>query len=223
MSVTATHDWLARRWQFRGKALVGMVVGSLVILLGVLYLNSLTPEKPPEQEKRALTFQVVKQVKTPKKPKPVPKKQNRPKPAKASPTAPVLSDLGIGLSGIDFNMNAYDPNSQLTGANEDVLGDTSNAVMTGDTVDQQPRALARTPLEYPPRAKAKEIEGYVLLSILINEQGVVEDVKVLEADPQGTFEEVAIRNIKKWKFEPARYQGKAVKTWINQPITFQLG
>lgn len=223
MSLLMADNWLNRRWLFRIKAMLGMIIGSLVIIIGVLYLNNLGTEKKQEKEQRVLTFQVVKHVKTPKKPKPQVKKQNRPKPAKSAPTAPVLSDLGIGLSGIDFNMNAYDPNSQLPDASDSVLGDTSNAVMTGDTVDQQPRALARTPLEYPPRAKAKEIEGYVLLSILINEKGKVEEVKVLESEPQGTFEEVAIRNIKKWKFEPARYQGKPVKTWINQPITFQLG
>lgn len=218
-----TSNWIQRRWLFRTKAVLGMVVGSLTILLAMLYLNSLKPEKPENDNDRALSFQVVKQVKTPKKPKPQPKKTSRPKPSKAAPLAPALADLGIGMSGIDLNMSAYDPNSDLPTAGDDVLGDTSNAVMTGDTVDQQPRALARSPLQYPPRAKAKEIEGYVLLSILINEDGKVEEVKVLESDPQGTFEEVAIRNIKKWKFAPARYKGKAVKTWINQPITFQLG
>jgi len=215
--------WLQQRLWFRTKAVAGMLVGSFVILLGMLYLNSLKPEKAEKESQRSLSFQVVKQVKTPKKPKPQPKKTAKPKPSKSSPMAPLLSDLGLGLSGIDFNINAYDPSGEIPIDDDGVLGDTSNAIMTGDTVDQQPRALARTPLQYPARAKAKEIEGYVLLSILINEKGVVEEVKVLESEPQGTFEEVAIRNIKKWKFEPARYQGKPVKTWINQPITFQLG
>lgn len=215
--------WLAKRSRFRVKGMIGMLIGSFVIIATMLYLNSLKPEKPQEKEQRPLTFQVVKNVKTPKKPKPVPKKQpplNK-KPELAPP--PALAGLGVEMSGIDFNMNAFDANSGLPQANDDLLGDTSNAVMTSDSVDQKPRPLKRAPLQYPARAKAKEIEGYVILSILVNKQGQVEQVRVLESEPQDTFEEVAIRNIKKWKFEPAKYKGDPVKIWINQPIKFDLG
>jgi len=218
-----TANWNNRHKIFRLKAVAGMLLGFLTVMLMILYLNSLSTDKPKEEEFKPQSFQVVKNVKTPKKPKPVPKKQAKTKAAKVNPLSPALASLGIEMSGINFNSGAFDPNSAMPSADENILGDTSNAVMTGDTVDQIPRALSRAALQYPARAKAKEIEGFVLLSILINEQGKVEEVKVLESDPQGTFEEVAIRNIKKWRFSPAKYQGKPVKTWVNQSITFQLG
>jgi len=221
--LAVSSNFIHRRWLFRSKAVIGMIVGSLIILLSMLYLNNIKPKKDAKKESRYLSFQVIKKIKTPKKTNPQPKKRSRPRQSKSSPIAPTLSNLGIGISGIDLNMSAYDPNSELPSASNDVLGDTSNAIMTGGTVDQQPRALVRSPLQYPARAKAKEIEGYVLLSILINKEGKVEEVKVLESDPQGTFEDIAIHNIKKWKFSPARYKGQAVKTWINQSIIFQLG
>jgi len=215
--------WLENRIKFKLKAIVGMVVGSVLIISTMLYLNSLKPDQAEKKAERPLSFQVVKNVKTPKKPKPTPKKPPPANKAKNIAPPPALTSLGLGISGVDFNMSAFDPNAQIVETDEDLLGDTSDAVMTSDAVDQKPRVIATVPLQYPARAKAKEIEGYVLLSILVNEDGQVDQVRVLESDPQGTFDDVAIRNIKKWKFEPAKYNGKPVSIWINQPIKFELG
>lgn len=216
-------NWLQKRWRFRVTAVIGMMIGSLLIISTMLYLNSLKPEKPEKKADRPLSFQVVKNVKTPKKPKPTPKKKPPANKSKSIAPPPPLMSLGLGMSGVDFNMTAFDPNATAVETDDDLLGDTSNAVLTSDAVDQKPRVIATVPLQYPARAKAKEIEGYVLLSILVNENGQVDQVRVLESDPQGTFDDVAVRNIKKWKFEPAKYNGKPVSIWINQPIKFELG
>ena len=37
--------------------------------------------------------------------------------------------------------------------------------MTDDTVDDPPRATFQSPMAYPPRAKAKGVKGYVVLSL----------------------------------------------------------
>jgi len=221
--VNYNSKWLQKRWRFRVTAVIGMMIGSLLIISTMLYLNSLKPEKPEKKADRPLSFQVAKNVKTPKKPKPTPKKKPPANKSKSIAPPPPLTSLGLGMSGVDFNMSAFDPNATAVETDDDLLGDTSNAVLTSDAVDQKPRVIATVPLQYPARAKAKEIEGYVLLSILVNENGQVDQVRVLESDPQGTFDDVAVRNIKKWKFEPAKYNGKPVSIWINQPIKFELG
>ena len=77
-------------------------------------------------------------------------------------------------------------------------------------------------MQYPPRAKAKGIEGYVLLSLLISPTGDVERVKVLEANPAGIFEDVAVAGVKTWKFEPASYNGESVRVWAKQRVRFDL-
>jgi len=221
--VNYNSKWLQKRWRFRVTAVIGMMIGSLLIISTMLYLNSLKPEKPEKKADRPLSFQVAKNVKTPKKPKPTPKKKPPANKSKSIAPPPPLTSLGLGMSGVDFNMSAFDPNATAVETDDDLLGDTSNAVLTSDAVDQKPRVIATVPLQYPARAKAKEIEGYVLLSILVNENGQVDQVRVLESDPQGTFDDVAVRNIKKWKFEPAKYNGKPISIWINQPIKFELG
>lgn len=216
-------NWTNQRWKFRIKAVLGMLLGSFVVVAVLLYLNTIQSSKNNEKELSASYFQVVKKIKTPKKETPKPKQQKRQQPTTVSPLTPLLADLGIGMSAISLNIGAFDARADVISAGDDVLGDTSNVIMTGDSIDQQPRVLTRAPFQYPARAKAKGIEGYVLLSILINEKGQVEEVRVLGSDPKGTFEEVAVRNIKRWQFSPAKYNQQAVRAWINQQITFRLG
>ena len=44
----------------------------------------------------------------------------------------------------------------------------------------------------------------------------------IESYPEGVFDEVAIQGINQWKFEPAMYQGQAVRAWAKQRIRFDL-
>jgi len=61
-----------------------------------------------------------------------------------------------------------------------------------------------------------------MFNILISAEGNVEDIRVLESSPSGVFEESAMEALKNWKFEPAVYQGKKVKVWAKQKISFKL-
>lgn len=68
----------------------------------------------------------------------------------------------------------------------------------------------------PPQAKKQNLQGYVLLSVLIDEQGEVKEAQVLESSPPGLFDASALEGIRRWRFNPARSQGKPVATWIQQ-------
>ena len=100
------------------------------------------------------------------------------------------------------------------------------AVQTGDVVgntelDQAPRALRRVPPVYPPLAARQRLTGEVILSILINETGRVQDVRVLRVDKKGMgFEEAAVTAVKQFTFEPGVKDGKKVKTWLPIPFVF---
>ena len=87
---------------------------------------------------------------------------------------------------------------------------------------KNPKPTLQTAIPYPVRAKAQGMEGYVLLSVLISPTGQVERVKVLEAQPAGVFEAAAEAGVKSWKFEPAQYQGQAVRVWATQRVRFDL-
>ena len=104
----------------------------------------------------------------------------------------------------------------------DLLGGTGNMVMTDDTVDDPPRATLQAPVIFPPRARAKGIEGYVVFSILIGITGEIEQLKIVESYPEGVFDEAATQGINQWRFAPATYQGQAVRAWAKQRIRFDL-
>lgn len=65
------------------------------------------------------------------------------------------------------------------------------------------QTISRVNPLYPRKAKIRRKEGYVQLQFHISENGNVSNVQILKAEPQGYFEDSAIRAIKKWKFKPS--------------------
>ena len=201
------------------SALLWMTGGTLMVIISIMLMNDNSMIDDSKQVKNASNFD-VKKINKPKPKRKIEKKQKS-KPKKVSTPVPLV-DLNSDLSGIEFDLPAF---SLGNGADIDqsLIGDTSNVVMTGDTVDVVPVAKVRAPLEYPLRAKAKEIEGFVKLSLLIGQDGMVKQVKVIEASPPGIFDNAAVRSVKRWKFSPAMFNGKPVSTWVNLPVRFELG
>ena len=76
-------------------------------------------------------------------------------------------------------------------------------------------------INYPIEASSKKVEGKVYLLVYVNEQGEVDDVKVVKGIGSGC-DEAAISAIKKTKFSPGMEKGVAVKTKVSMPIQFKL-
>ncbi len=99
-------------------------------------------------------------------------------------------------------------------------------VREGDVIDVNeldavPRALTVIRPVYSPIAQRQRIEGTVLLTALISETGQVMDVKVLKGVGFG-LDEAATRAMRSTRFSPGMKDGKHVKTWFPQSITFKL-
>ena len=94
--------------------------------------------------------------------------------------------------------------------------------MTEDSVDSAPVLTTRTRAPYPSRARSKGIEGYVTISMLVGADGRVSDVRVLEAQPMGVFDEAALGTVKGWQFSPATYEGRPVSIRVTQTVRFEL-
>jgi TonB family protein len=101
-----------------------------------------------------------------------------------------------------------------------------STVREGDVVlysalDAPPRATRRINAVYPPAARQQRIAGTVILSALIDENGVVTDVKVLRGVGRMGVDESAIRAMRGARFTPPMKDGKRVKTWWPQTIQFE--
>jgi len=68
--------------------------------------------------------------------------------------------------------------------------------MSEDSVDVAPSPSERSAMEYPKKARKMGVSGYVLMNLLINKNGNVEKVKVLESQPAEVFDDVAVAGVK---------------------------
>ncbi len=205
----------------KNLAAMGSMMFGTVLVLGTLILindsdNLMTEAKGIEGTNIKIQKQKPKAKQEIQKAKPKPKPQR----TRQAPPTPLLG-LNSSLGGLDLGLPDFSMDG-LNGLDGDILGNGNGVIMTDDTVDQSPKAVWQSPMVYPPRARAKGIEGYVVFSLLIGITGEIEQVKIVESYPNGVFDEVAKQGINSWRFEPAQYQGQSVKSWAKQRIRFDL-
>jgi TonB family protein len=79
-------------------------------------------------------------------------------------------------------------------------------------VDVRAEPLNEVPLLYPQFAYQNRVKGVVLLKILINERGAIDDAVIVESEPKGTFEAAALNATLATRFSPAIRNGRPVKS-----------
>jgi protein TonB len=82
--------------------------------------------------------------------------------------------------------------------------------------------LVRIPPDYPQRAAARGVEGFVVLRFIITETGAVEAPEVMHAEPPGYFESAARRAVARWKYQPQIRDGKPTRVVAMARISFEL-
>jgi protein TonB len=93
--------------------------------------------------------------------------------------------------------------------------------MAGEA-DREFMPVSRTPPQYPYQATRRRIEGWVRVSFLVTAAGDVEDVVVLESEPEGIFDRAALRAVSQWKFRPRLVDGRPVAARAEQVVEFRL-
>ena len=174
----------------------------------ILISNTKPPPPPePERDKKEPEKPKKKEVKktTNKKVATAPKIKI---PSFSMPGAAISGSINIGLvEKKDFNIDSS-------------LRATAFKLTE---VDQKPKILRYIDPQYPFLARRKNIEGVVVLLIVIDEDGYVQEPEIDSADPEGEgFEEEALKAIARYKYQPAIIDGEPVACLAIQPITFNL-
>ncbi len=88
-------------------------------------------------------------------------------------------------------------------------------------LDVQPKASVPIVPNYPAEAILANQPGSVKLMLKIDEFGVVQEVEVEESEPPDIFDESALLAFKQGRFEPARKDGRAVRSQIYVRVTYE--
>ena len=196
-------------WVFSLAGLMGTVGATLI-------MNKTPPPKVRTVSNAAATFTLA-----PTPPPPKPKAQPKPRPKQVSAPPPPLPMMNHSLAGMSFGMESLTQDFSLGGA--DLIADQAGVVMTSETVDVPPRPIQRTAPKYPRKARKKGMEGYVVLSILVDESGGIQDVMIVDSQPVQEFEQAALEAVRTWVFRPGEYKGSTVPVRVTQTLRFELG
>jgi protein TonB len=82
--------------------------------------------------------------------------------------------------------------------------------------------LATPAPDYPRDAMMSGTQGYVVVEFTINLEGGTQDISVVDASPQRTFDQAARRAVSRWKFQPLIENGQPVEKRVQRRIDFKL-
>ncbi|MCG8550683.1 MAG: energy transducer TonB [Desulfobacterales bacterium] len=101
-------------------------------------------------------------------------------------------------------------------------GPDFNSIMDLDAVDTIPVPRFKAAPRYPYRAKRMGREGTVKIRFLVDKEGHVSNIKILEAKPPGFFEEAVLDAVSTWRYAPGELMGRKVKTLVTTSVVFKL-
>ena len=89
----------------------------------------------------------------------------------------------------------------------------------GGVIETPTRVFYVSPV-YPPIAIAARIQGTVILEAVLDEQGMVRNLKVLRSIP--LLDQAAIQAVSKWRFTPTLLNGAPVPVVMTVTVGFKL-
>lgn len=167
---------------------------------------------------------------------PPPLSQNEPPPqvAIATPVAPPTVGVAVPVP------DAEAPPEQTLASQEEIAQIAPGMASTGDQqlvvappsedelpklgeyvyVEELPEAIKKVGPEYPDIARQANVDGTVLVQVLVGKDGNVKDAKVVKSVPM--LDAAAVAAVRQWVFKPALSNNKPVAVWVAVPMKFTL-
>lgn len=84
---------------------------------------------------------------------------------------------------------------------------------------QRPEAVFTPAPEFPDRASHENFQGVVVLNLIVDTAGKVQNIHVVRPVGMG-LEEAAVATVKTWRFKPAQREGEPVAVEMNIEVAF---
>jgi periplasmic protein TonB len=193
---------------------------------------------PKSQREQKPTHRPVPSAKHKKTPKLVPEKIHPPRPRPTSSRQPIhelpipepipVAATAVGTPAEqtvvvnDHNpLAASQPVATRSNLNpRNAVGNSS--VQTAQTGHTTPLVYLETPHSYPPLAKQRGWEGTVNIEVVISRNGTVKEAKLQQSSGHSILDRAALKQIRRWRFQPASVDGKPVEISALVPIVFEL-
>jgi protein TonB len=216
--------WVVRELFQRLLVVVGAVVLTLIFFLVLPLMQTIA--KPPTTDLLVQAVDTAK-LEAPDPPPVEPEQEEQPEPESRPPElteeAPLLDltqlELALnpsfneGLMVGDFAVNLK---TIVSSDSKDV-----DALFSIADLDQKPRVIYQ-PGPTINKEMRKKAPGKVYIVFIVDQRGRVANPIIQEStDP--VFEKPALNSVKRWKFEPGKRSGQAVRFRMRVPIIFPKG
>jgi TonB family protein len=193
------------------------------------------PLRSPDQYQRLILDRPVDvPAGSPSRPKAPPKPQaTAPKIAQVQQTPTVIPDEVRPVEAPTGPADApVDPTAEGPGSGDEIGVGNSNGPGLGDAVEGEPPRpvggdvkapvnIFRVDPPYPPAAAKMRLNGFVIVTAIIDEHGNVINASVLKST-HPLFEQPAINAVQRWKYKPGTLYGRAISTIFNLTVSFQI-
>ena len=85
-----------------------------------------------------------------------------------------------------------------------------------------PVLLSAPKPDYPSAARAANIEGTALVSLVIDTDGSVAEAHLAGSSGNSQLDQAAVHAVYQWSFAPAKQNGTPVQARATVPVTFRL-
>jgi periplasmic protein TonB len=214
----------------RKYTLIFSVVAHVAVIAAVYIAPAFATIELPEPL-RTTAYIVVQPTQLPDVPPPI-RRTEVPPPVSMIPTRP---PDGIQperpVEPIDQPPN-IDPGALVTGGPIGPIGNFVDLTPTPPPVQgpkppmpvggliEPPKRIGYVAPIYPPIALAARKEGLVILQTIIDEDGIVRDVKVLRSDP--LFDQAAMDAVKQWRFTSPMLNKQKIPVTMTVTVGFSL-
>ena len=140
-------------------------------------------------------------------------------PKEAAPEANPAEDKGVAVYGEPGKGDAAGLEGGVAQGGS-LGGQVGGAIaLPEDAVPPMPSGSNVIP-PYPQEARASGKTGTVVLKVVILADGTVADVQVMRGDEP--FVSAAVKTVKTWRYQPARYKGQPITVYRIIQIPFKL-